>query len=471
MTHYDISVEDNKKECSTCGVQKGVKVKNRHSEHHRNAHSANIDRTPRRKTDYEYADSSELSSTFLTGRTVYVPQMSIEGSELMAAAFRYAGINAQVYPESDSETLRLGGQLTSGDECYPQIITMGNFYKILTDKNFNPERSAFFIAAAGGPCRFGQYVPYMKKVFRDMGYPQIPIITLTSDSGYNVSGNFQRVAWCALVCGDILRKLLLKTRPYEVHAGDTDKVHRESLNLIAGIIEAPAESSKIKIKALIKGLEEARDRFRRIPVHRDDQKLLIGVVGEIFCRLEEFSNNYLIRAIERLGAEVWLSNISEWLHYTNFMHSERIKIINRTLSKEMLKHKIKSTIQQRDEKKLYAPFKEDFKGREEAEHSSDILNRGLPYLPYYGALGEMALNAGTSIYFHDKGVDGIIDISPFTCMNGIVSEAVYPKISRDHNNIPMRIFYFDGTETDLERDLSIFLDLARTYRQKKKKKS
>jgi predicted nucleotide-binding protein (sugar kinase/HSP70/actin superfamily) len=469
MKPYDILLEKDKTDCSTCGISKDIKAKNKRSGLHRIDKTANIDRPPRRKTDYEYSDSSEISSAFLEGKKVYVPQMSIEGSALMAAAFRYAGIDAQVYPESDSETLRLGGQLTSGDECYPQIITMGNFYKIITDKNFNPEHSAFFIAAAGGPCRFGQYVPYMKKVFRDMGYPQIPIITLTSDSGYNVAGNFQRVAWFALVCGDILRKLLLKTRPYEVHAGDTDKVHQESLQQIASIIEAPAESSKIKIKALIDGLVEVRDRFRRIQVQSDDQKLIIGVVGEIFCRLEEFSNNFLIRAIERLGAEVWLSNISEWLHYTNFMHSERIKIINRTLSKEMFKHKIKSAIQERDEKKLYAPFKEDFKGREEAEHSSDILNRGLPYLPYYGALGEMALNVGTSIYFHDKGVDGIIDISPFTCMNGIVSEAIYPKISRDHNNIPIRIFYFDGTEIDMDRDLSIFLDLARTYRKKKKK--
>jgi predicted nucleotide-binding protein (sugar kinase/HSP70/actin superfamily) len=469
MTHYQISSEDSKTACPACGIREDTHEDRVHIQPHRKNRDTTNKASARRKKDFEYGDSSEISSSFLKGKKVYVPQMSIEGSALMAAAFRYAGIDAQVYPESDGETLRLGGQVTSGDECYPQIITMGNFYKILSDTNFDPEHSAFFIAAAGGPCRFGQYVPYMKKVFRDMGYPQIPIITLTSDSGYHVAGNFQRIAWYALVCGDILRKLLLKTRPYEMHPGETDKVHQESLQRIAHIIEAPTESSNTKIKALLNGLEEERDRFRNIAVQKDDKKLLIGVVGEIFCRLEEFSNNFLIRSIEKLGAEVWLSNISEWLHYTNFMHSERIKVLNRTFSKEMLKHKIKTTIQERDEKRLYAPFKEDFKGREEAAHSSDILNRGLPYLPYYGALGEMALNAGTSIYFHDKGVDGIIDISPFTCMNGIVSEAVYPKISRDHNNIPMRIFYFDGTETDLDRDLSIFLDLARTYRQKKKK--
>ena len=91
-----------------------------------------------------------------------------------------------------------------------------------------------------------------------------------------------------------------------------------------------------------------------------------------------------------------------------------------------------------------------------------------PYLPYYGALGEMVFNVGGSLYFYNKGADGIIDISPFSCMNGIVSEAVYPRVSRDYNDVPIRSFYFDGTEGDLEHDVEIFLELANTYRQRKK---
>jgi len=43
---------------------------------------------------------------------------------------------------------------------------------------------------------------------------------------------------------------------------------------------------------------------------------------------------------------------------------------------------------------------------------------------------------------YSQGVDGIVDISPFTCMNGIVTEAIYPVVSRDHDGIPIRVFYF-----------------------------
>jgi predicted nucleotide-binding protein (sugar kinase/HSP70/actin superfamily) len=98
---------------------------------------------------------------------------------------------------------------------------------------------------------------------------------------------------------------------------------------------------------------------------------------------------------------------------------------------------------------------------------ADILKLAEPYLPVSGAMGEMVLSVGKAAYLAKHGADGIIDISPFTCMNGIVSEAIYPKLSRDYGGIPIRNFYFDGTQSDLDRDLGIYMELARSYREKK----
>ena len=80
----------------------------------------------------------------------------------------------------------------------------------------------------------------------------------------------------------------------------------------------------------------------------------------------------------------------------------------------------------------------------------------------------MVLSTGGAIAYYQRGADGIVDISPFTCMNGIVTEAVYPRVSKDHDNIPIRVFYFDGTHSDLDRDVGIFLELAKTYKRRKK---
>jgi predicted nucleotide-binding protein (sugar kinase/HSP70/actin superfamily) len=187
----------------------------------------------------------QAGNNVLSGLKVFLPQMSVEASASFAAAFRSVGIDAEVYPDSDDETLRLGGQLTSGDECYPQKITLGNIVKILRDKNIDPDRTAFFLPTSGGPCRFGQYVPYLKKVLREMGFAQIPVIAPLADTGYSAlgekAGDFQRIAWRGLVCGNILQKLLLKTRPREINRGETDRVHRECLNMMCRILEVPGK--------------------------------------------------------------------------------------------------------------------------------------------------------------------------------------------------------------------------------------
>jgi hypothetical protein len=52
-------------------------------------------------------------------------------------------------------------------------------------------------------------------------------------------------------------------------------------------------------------------------------------------------------------------------------------------------------------------------------------------------------------------------------MNGIVTEAVYPSISKDHNGIPCRVFFYDGINVDLDRDIGIFMELVRGYMSRK----
>jgi predicted nucleotide-binding protein (sugar kinase/HSP70/actin superfamily) len=133
----------------------------------------------------------------------------------------------------------------------------------------------------------------------------------------------------------------------------------------------------------------------------------------------------------------------------------------------MLGAKLRDHIQRADEAALRALFAGDFVGYEEAEDIEEILRAGDRYLPQAGAMGEMVLSAGKVDYFFRKGADGLIDISPFSCMNGIVSEALYPRQSQEHAGIPIKNFYFDGKGRGLTQDLEIFLEMARAYQRRK----
>ena len=96
----------------------------------------------------------------LYGKKTYVPRM-VEGSaRALAAVLRSLGVDAEVTPNSNTRTLDLGGKFSSGDECYPLKVTMGDFLQITEQPGFDPQKTAFFMATGHGPCRFGQYAPY-----------------------------------------------------------------------------------------------------------------------------------------------------------------------------------------------------------------------------------------------------------------------------------------------------------------------
>jgi predicted nucleotide-binding protein (sugar kinase/HSP70/actin superfamily) len=411
------------------------------------------------------------SSKTLLGRKLYIPQMSYEGARCMAAAFQSIGVDAQPAPSSDARTYELARKYLSGDECLPEAVTLGDFLKVTQQPDYDPAKTAFLLPTSNGPCRFGHYLPLARKVFRDRGEEELLLLSPSSSDGYEGIGagamDLVRTGWRAMVVADVLRKMLLKTRPYEQNPGTTDKVFSESLDRVCDAIAVPKISHSQRIKEIIRALVASRDAFRSIPTDRSQKRLLIGIIGEIFCRLNDFSNDYLIRLIEKHGGEVWMSDISEWVWYTN--DEERVKLIRQkqSLSFRMLGCRLKHAIMHSDEQKLLTPFGADFVGYEEPGHITEILERSRPYLPREGSHGEMVINVGKTIWLCEKGAAGVIDVSPFTCMNGIVCEAVYPRLSKEHNGFPVRIFYFDGLQSNAESDVQIFMELAQNYRLRK----
>ncbi len=411
-----------------------------------------------------------MTQKTLQGRTIYIPQMPNGATRCMAAAFQSIGFEAQPAPDSDAITLELGSKYTSGDECLPERITLGDFLKVTRQPGFDPHKVAFFMPTAGGPCRYGQYENLLKKVLCDLKLDDILVFSPSSDDSYAGIGNrdFIRTGWRALVVADALLKMRHKTRPYELKKGETDQVYEECLQKVCRTISKPGDH-KTRLERLSSELVTIRNQFCAIAVNHDSHRPLIGIVGEIFCRNHEFSNHNLIRKVEEHGGEVWLSDMTEWIWHT--LNDERLNLIlhGKRFSKSMLGNRIRKFIQRSDEHAIFKAFHEELKGYEEAEDITEILDYSEPYLPVWGALGEMVLSVGKAIYLYHKGADGVIDISPFTCMNGIICEAIYPKISKDHDNLPIRNFYFDGTAVDLDRDVGIFIELAKNYQRKKTK--
>jgi len=411
----------------------------------------------------------------MKGKTLYIPGMDYAASRLICSALKSTGINAIPNVHSDAKTIELGSKYTSGEECLPEKVTVGDFMKVVLSPDFDAENTAFFMPISNGPCRFGQYAPYFKLILKKNGYGNVNVFSPSGEDGYSAvadnTNSLLRKAWTALVSADIIRKMLHKVRPYETMSGTTDKVFERAIERLEYILSQKNYSAVKVHSSAVTALKDIKREFMHIPANYSKDKPLIGVVGEIFCRLNEFSNNDLIRHVEEHGGECWLSDMCEWIWYTNYEEKKNLIYAGKKYSLNMLMAKVKHLVQHMDEKRLYNIFKNEFVGSEEPkENVYDLFELTSPYFHKDTVIGEAILSVGKALYTYEKGGDGIIDISPFSCMNGIVSEAVYPVVSKDHENFPIKSLYFDGASSaSIERDLPIFMEMARGYMKRKSK--
>ncbi len=230
-------------------------------------------------------------------------------------------------------------------------MTLGDALKIVLAPDARPERVAFFMPLAPGPCRFGQYAPFLRRVLDSVGATDAMIVSPSSAAGYGAFGaemkGLQRAAWRALVVADLLRKALLRVRPYETERGAADAAHDAALGAVCAVLERPGRSGAETLSALKPVLARSAALFAAVP-QRSEERLLVGVVGEIYCRLNTFSNEDLVRRLEEQGGEAWISDLTEWIYYTNLEQRRKwIPYAGERWSKQMLVAYLKEVYQRK----------------------------------------------------------------------------------------------------------------------------
>jgi len=409
-----------------------------------------------RETEFHKTKRKGLNAFIPRDRKVYLPYMCDHAYSL-AASLTACGIDAEVLPESDEKSLEIGRRYTTGKECLPFTITTGDMLKKVNEKDFDSSRVAFFMPTADGPCRFGQYRSVQRIFLDEMGFKDVPIISPDAKDSYGDFGSlrtkFRRLAWRGLVATDILHKITHEIRPYEINKGETDKLYSKCLRLIC-------ESIKMGGDEIFNVMEKIRDLYKEIKINPEERKPIIGLVGEIYLRSHYFSNQNIIRKIEELGGEVWLAPIAEWIFYCTDRYIDRS--ISEGKYGDTIKGYVQNIIQKQDEHKLLKPFKNILRNFEEPS-PREIQKKSLRYL-HPSFEGEAILSIGKSIDYVEKGVSGIVNIMPFTCMPGMVVTALSKKFKEDYNNVPWLNMVYDGQEDSQSQiRLEAFIYQAKQY--------
>jgi predicted CoA-substrate-specific enzyme activase len=395
-----------------------------------------------------------------SGRTLYIPWMG-DHAYALAAAFRHCGQPAEVLPLADDETLKWGRQYTSGKECLPCIITTGDMLKKIREPGFDHTRSAFFMPGSSGPCRFGQYNCLMRLVLKQSGLPNtIPVVAPNQDGQfYKHFKRFQkdptRLAYDGIAAIDLLYKVLLRLRPYELEAGSADAAYQKCVALTADAIEQGVSEDELT------GLmEECGQILAQAPVDRTHLKPRVTVVGEIYVRSHTFSNDNVVRKLEALGAEVDQAGFLEWLYYTN--HTRKLMAKRWKDWGLFLQNLLKNYIQHKVEKKLAAPLEEHFGPL--AEHKiTGVLEEAGPYM-HESFEGEAILSIGKIVETAHQGAAGAVNTMPFTCMPSTIVSGISRQISEDFGGLPILNISYDGQQDPtLPTRLEAFMHQVRTY--------
>jgi predicted nucleotide-binding protein (sugar kinase/HSP70/actin superfamily) len=389
-------------------------------------------------------------------RKIFIPNMS-DHAQALASAFRACGHDAEVMDESDDTSVYWGRKYTTGKECYPCILTTGDMVKILKRKDFDPEKSAFLMPSGDGPCRFGQYNRFHRMVLDELGFENVPIYSPNQDhrlyNDFNIVGKkFSKLGWKAVVATDLLTKMLHQIRPYEKNKGETEALYKRTHKDVMVAIEKTEDG-------VIPLLGDSVRQFLSIQ-RTQAKKPIVGIVGEIYVRSNRFSNSDIISKIEEYGGQVWLAPVCEWISYVNFISNHRKSRQKPTLQ-DKLGILLMQYVQNKEEHIMEELFSNILDYGKEPK-IKDIINKAGPYI-HVSFEGEAILSVGKSVDFIEKGVSGIINVMPFTCMPGTISSAVM-RILQKKYDVPIINIAYDGQGlTNITARLEAFMYQVREH--------
>ncbi len=364
--------------------------------------------------DIAYMRTSNGEVVPLTDKRVRIllPSMGKFGSALLAQAFARAGIRADIIKPADEDVLKLGKSNSSCKECLPLQTTIGSVLHYLKNDRPEGELTVYFMPSAPGPCRFGQYNVFTKRVITKYRYEDIAVFSPSSENCYGGLGSdYSMASWRALIIGDLFDEMWSTILAAAVDRESGLAVLHQQYEIIRQTIHQDWKKLSLQLK-------KSALELSKIPLSTPYEEIpKISLVGEIYVRHDPISLQQLVERMAERGFIVRTAQTSEWLKYLDWL------IKNKILGKRSLSFWFGYLAKERADvkiRKLLAPSGLFHNGDMRVDHVVECGKKFIsPELQ-----GEAILTVGAS--FHDilNPACGVISIGPFGCMPTRVAEAV-----------------------------------------------
>ncbi|MBQ5781707.1 MAG: 2-hydroxyacyl-CoA dehydratase, partial [Spirochaetaceae bacterium] len=246
--------------------------------------------------------------------TILAPQMSPLHFRILQTAFRRSGYNLVVLPDVDVSAVDVGLQFVNNDACYPSIIVAGQMIAALKSGKYDLNHTSLMVTQTGGGCRATNYIGFVRRALKDAGWQHIPVISLNAvgleeNPGFKITLPLLHRSMMAIMLGDLLMRVVYRTRPYEAEKGSVNALRDKWIDKIDQMLN---KKFLFNYAGIVKAIVHDFDNIPLVAT----KKPRVGVVGEILVKFHPTANNDIFSTIEEEGAECVVPDLADFLFYT-----------------------------------------------------------------------------------------------------------------------------------------------------------
>ena len=395
--------------------------------------------------------------------TVLVPDMLPVHFALLKNVFRLHGYRMEVLKNEGADVVNAGLKYVHNDTCYPALLCIGQFIDALESGRYDVHKTALLLTQTGGGCRASNYIHLLRKALEKAGLGFVPVISLNpsgleKNSGFQFTPSLLIEALYSIFYGDVLMLLKNQAEPYEVQPGATKAVLDRWVEILTEQFGRHAWLPVVRFRRNLRGI--ARD-FEAIE-RTKEEKIKVGIVGEIYVKYSSMGNNHLEQFLLGQGCEVDVPGLMGFLSYCVEVRIDDINLYGGSrfarwaLRRAMdvvthFERVIAKAIRKNSGYRPAEPF------RVAKSHLNGLIGLGCK-------MGEGWLLPAEMIELIESGVTNIVCVQPFGCLpNHIVGKGPIHALRERYplaNIVPID-YDPSATRVNQENRLKLMLAVAR----------
>ena len=250
--------------------------------------------------------------------TILMPQMLPVHFGMMQKILELEGYHVDMLTSSHRGIVEEGLKYVHNDTCYPALLVIGQLIDAVKHGGYDPHKVALMITQTGGGCRASNYIHLLRKALVKAGLEFVPVISinlvgLEKNPGFDLSFGLMRKMVYAMIYGDLLVDLANQVRPYEVRPGDADAmIEGWALSLVHSF----QEGRGMNRKDMRKNFDAICTDFEAIPARTGEEKIRVGIVGEIYVKFAPLGNNDLEKFLRSEDVEPVVPGLIDFILYS-----------------------------------------------------------------------------------------------------------------------------------------------------------